>query len=658
MKVRSGNVKSALVWVGGLVLVVALFVSVMRGVAADQLHRDAERSALSWAHYASSTVPDLEDIFAGRSLSGEARARLKRLRYAADVFRFKLFDREGRQILVSDDLDRVDGDAPVNGAPVTGHAAPAIALSGKNHIVLKRETRIDRPAVYSEAYVPVSRDGQVLGIVEVYVDQVERAASVESAFTRIAGAVAVMVAFLMAIGGYQVWSRVRQQRQAEARMRYLAHHDALSGSLNRASFHEALQHAGWRRSEGGPGFALHCIDLDHFKDVNDSLGHSAGDEVLRQAAHRLNDAVRHGDHVARLGGDEFAILQTGVVTSADVSTMGERIVTALGLPYELAGKRVHCGASVGAAIHGVDATDQEELMHKADLALYRAKAAGRNTFSFYDAEMDEQLQARRTLIHDLREAIGGDQLTLHFQPLFDGDGRTLVGYEALSRWQHPTRGEVPPSDFIPLAEDSGSIDALSAWVLRRACADAATWPAPLSVAVNLSPAQFRHGDLVQVVSEALASAGLAPNRLELEITESLLMSNTEHVLSTLRTLSAMGIRIAMDDFGTGYSSLAYLWRFPFDKVKIDRAFTKNLAEDPKVSLIVRSIISLAHSLDIRVNAEGVETATQMAALQQHGCDELQGFLLGRPGPLKSLPGGDGATCRASSWPGAHEAMAT
>ena len=635
---RLGDWKGFALWGAGLALILALLAWVMRDAAADQLQRDTQQSALNWAQLAGSTVPDLDAVFDGRGLSAEALGQLKRLRHASQVFRFKLFDRQGRQILVSDDLDRTDPDGKARlGAPAAdSHAAPPSVLTGVNYIVLKRESRPDRPAVYSEAYVPVLRDGRVLGIVEVYVDQVERAASADRAFARVAGTVAVLLTLLMAIGGYQLWRRQRLQRQAEARMRYLAHHDVLSGALNRASFHEALQQAGWRRAEGGPGFALLCIDLDHFKDVNDSLGHAAGDEVLRQAAQRLNEAVRHGDHVARLGGDEFAVLQTGVSNAADVSTLAERIVAALAVPYEVAGRRVHCGGSAGAAIHGVDATEQEDLLHKADLALYRAKAAGRNTFSFYDATMDEQLQDRRTLTHDLRDAIGSDQMTLAFQPLYAGNGRTLTGYEALLRWQHPTRGNVGPAKFIPLAEDTGLIDALGRWVLQRACADAATWPDPLSVAVNLSAAQFRHGDLVEVVTAALDAAGLAPHRLELEITESLLMSNTEQILSTLRALSAMGIRIAMDDFGTGYSSLAYLWRFPFDKVKIDRAFTQNLGDDPKVNLIVHSIISLAHSLDIRVNAEGVETPSQMAALQDHGCDELQGFLLGRPSPLKAL----------------------
>jgi len=637
MKLRLGDWKTSVVSVLALACAALALGGVMRGAAADQLRRDAEQSAVSWAQFVSATVPDLERAFDGRGFSPPALEQLGRLRHITQVFRFKLFDRQGRQLLVSDHLDLPGAGAALGDAAARpDHGPDAEVLAGHKEVELRRESRPDRPAVYSEAYVPVLQGGRVLGVVEVYVDQTERADSIDRAFTTIASAVAVLLMLLMAIGAYQWWLRQRQQRVAEERMRFLAHHDVLSGALNRASFNEALAHAIWRRGEGGPGFALLCIDLDHFKDVNDTLGHSAGDEVLRQTARRLQDVVRHGDHVARLGGDEFAVLQTGVVSAVDVTTLAERIVMVLAAPHEVAGQRVQCSGSVGAAIHGVDATEQEELLHKADLALYRAKASGRATFSFYDATMDEQLQARRVLTHDLRAAIGSEQMSLHFQPLYAGDGRTLTGYEALLRWNHPTRGNVGPSEFIPLAEDCGAIDALGRWVLRQACADAAKWPAPLSVAVNLSAAQFAHGDLVGIVNEALCDTGLPAERLELEITESLLMSNTEQILNTLHRLSAMGVRIAMDDFGTGYSSLAYLWRFPFDKVKIDRAFTQNLGDDPKVNLIVHSIISLAHSLDIRVNAEGVETAGQMAALQEHGCDELQGFLLGRPSPLQAL----------------------
>jgi len=422
----------------------------------------------------------------------------------------------------------------------------------------------------------------------------------------------------------------------EERVHYLAQHDILSGALNRASFGEALERAVRRHGQDGGAFAVLCIDLDRFKEVNDAFGHAAGDDVLRHVTQRLRGLVRHGDQIARLGGDEFAVLQDGVSGPADVARLAQRIVEVLAEPHDIHGRKLQCAASVGAAVYGTDAGTVPELLHKADLALYRAKSEGRGGFSFYDAALDRQLQSQRDLVRDLRQAIADEALTLHYQPQYDTDGQSLVGYEALLRWMHPTRGNVPPGDFIGVAESSGLIEPLGRWVLRRACREAAGWPQALAVSVNLSAAQFRSDDLLTTVAAALDESGLPAERLELEITESLLMSNTERVLRTLHALSAMGVRIAMDDFGTGYSSLAYLWRFPFDKVKIDRSFTQGLGTDPKVGLIVRSIVSLAHSMEIRVNAEGVETSAQLGALQRYGCDELQGFLLGRPAPAETL----------------------
>jgi diguanylate cyclase (GGDEF)-like protein len=469
-------------------------------------------------------------------------------------------------------------------------------------------------------------------------DLPEAAVHLQAAFAKI---VATVLAMFVGLGllCLAFWRQsLRAEREAAEQVRFLAHHDALSGLLNRTSFQQAMQQSVDIGRAGGQAFAVLCIDLDHFKEINDTMGHAAGDAVLREASSRLQEVTRQGDRVARLGGDEFAVLQAHVSQAEDVGRLAQRVVQVLAEPYDVGGQSLLCGGSVGAAIYGVDGLAPAELLHRADLALYRAKAAGRGGFSFYDADMDLQLQERRELTRDLRRALAQDELSLHFQPLFESDGRTITGYEALLRWQHPKRGNIVPAVFIPLAEETGIIDALGRWVLMRACAEASMWAAPLAVAVNLSPAQFRRGDLVDVVNEALRESELAPHRLELEITESLLMGNTDPVIDTLRTLSEMGVRIAMDDFGTGYSSLAYLWRFPFNKVKIDRAFTQHLATDPKVGLIVKSIISLAHSLDIRVNAEGVETSAQMSALQAHGCDELQGFLLGRPAPVQvSVP---------------------
>jgi len=612
----------------------AVFFGVQQ-VARQYLREDAERTAVAWARYVGKAVPDVERVFAGEMPSPAMVAAMETLRGASTLFRYKFFAADGRYLLVSDSFTtRPPADA---GGGFSHPTAATVALGGGNDVALKEGDGIKRPPLYSEAYVPMLRDGKLIGVVEVYIDQTARAATIAQAFRRVVLLAGATLGAVFALGAWLWWRRVRQEREAEERVRYLAHHDVLTGAVNRASFELALKQASWRRTQGGPGFAVLCVDLDHFKDTNDSLGHAAGDELLRQATARLRALVRSADVVARLGGDEFALLQSGVDGSEAVATLAQRVVDSLAEPYALMGQRAAGSASVGAAIQGIDGDAAEVLMHRADLALYRAKSKGRGCYSFYDAALDRELQDRRALTQDLHDALAQGSLVLHFQPVYDGAGHQLRGYEALTRWPHPTRGFVPPLEFVPLAEETGLIDELGRWVLRTACAEAAGWPDGLSVAVNLSPSQFkREGVIVEEIRDALAAAGLPAQRLEVEITESLLMNNTEPVLRMLNALHTMGVRIAMDDFGTGYSSLAYLWRFPFDKVKIDRAFTQHLGDDGRVDLIVGSIVSLAHSLDIRVNAEGVETEAQRNALRDHGCDELQGFLLGRPMPRERL----------------------
>jgi len=639
--------RALLAWLLAGALAVAMAGWAMRSASRAQLRADAEHSALQWGQYVRDTVPELDAILAGRPLSAAAVEQLSRLRRLGEVFRFKFYDPQGREVLVSDQLGLGPDELARTrraAAPDTLQGSPEVRelvlVGGRTVVYLKESRRPDRPRVYSEAYIPVQgTNGNLGGIVEVYVDQADRADRIGSAFLRVSMAVVLGLALLLGLGLRQWTLRSRRERHAEDQVRYLAEHDPLTGLLNRASFNAALGEAEARARAGGPHFAVLCLDLDHFKHVNDIHGQAVGDQALRSVALRLGELVRQFDLVARLGGDEFAILQAGVRGSDDVSSLAQRVVDALAAPHELAELRVEGGASVGAAIYGIDGQGPDELLHKADLALYRAKADGRSQFSFYDAGMDAELQLRRELVRELRSAISGNQLTLHFQPLVEADGLHVSGYEALARWPHPDRGAVSPAEFIPLAEQSGLIEPLGRWVLQRACEEAMRWPAHLDVSVNLSAAQFQ-GDVVALVGDCLRSSGLAPQRLQLEITESLLMRNTDQVLQTLQALAVMGTRIVMDDFGTGYSSLAYLWRFPFHKVKIDRTFTQNMEGDAKVDLIVASIVSLSHALGIRVNAEGAETPSQLARLQAHGCDEVQGFLLGRPLPAHQLQHGE------------------
>ena len=372
-----------------------------------------------------------------------------------------------------------------------------------------------------------------------------------------------------------------------------------------------------------------CLDLDRFKEVNDTLGHGSGDRLLEQVAERLRQSVRETDTVARLGGDEFAVVQVGVEQPESAEALCRRLIDAVSAPYVLEGHEVTVGVSIGVALSPADGEASEVLLKHADIALYRAKTDGRGTFRFFAAGMDAALQARKAMEQDLRHALARNELEVHYQPLVDLQGRRMAGVEALIRWRHPVRGWVSPSEFIPVAEATGVIMPLGEWVLRTACTQAAWWP-DLYLSVNLSPVQFRHSDLAGMVTAVLQETGLEPSRLELEITEGVLLQETEAALSTLHQLKALGVRIAMDDFGTGYSSLGYLRSFPFDKIKIDQSFVSAIEHDGNAAAIVRAVLGLGKSLGMLTTAEGVETSQQLAFLETEACDQVQGYYLGRP----------------------------
>jgi diguanylate cyclase (GGDEF)-like protein len=622
------------VWVVSVLVSLTLVLGVARVLVDRQLLHNGEEEAENWVTFVQGSVPELEAGLGGSGFTPAARERLLLLSTADEVFRFKLFDLRGRLVLDSRQLAS-DTEAPAVD-PEAMLVAREVADAGDEHVQVHYRGQAGFPEVYSEAYVPIEIDARRVGVFKVFIDQTERAQGIGQAFALLCALVVLITCALAAAAGWAANRKLRDKLRTEDRLRYLASHDVLSGTLNRASFVDLLKASAWRQQRGGAGFAVLCIDLDRFKEVNDGQGHATGDEVLRKVGERLRAVLRQGDAVARLGGDEFAVLQAGVQRPDDVARLAQRIVEVLGEPFDCAGTLIRCGASVGAALFEPGIEDTELLMKQADAAMYQAKAAGRGRYSFFDAQVEAQMEDRRALARELRNALAQGELSLKFQGLFGNDGHSLLGYEALMRWTHPSRGEVPPSLFIPLAEESGLIVELGAWALRQACHEAALWPAPLHVAVNLSAAQFQRGDLEATVAAALAGSGLPPQRLELEITESLLISNTQQVIETLGRLSATGVRVAMDDFGTGYSSLAYLWQFPFDKIKIDRAFVKDLSHDPKVDLIVKSIVELAHALQIRVTGEGVETAEQLQALRRHGCDEVQGYLLARPAVADAL----------------------
>ncbi len=433
---------------------------------------------------------------------------------------------------------------------------------------------------------------------------------------------------------------ITERTQAEARIAYMARHDALTGLPNRLRFRERLSEA-VARGKRGEASAVLFLDLDHFKAVNDTLGHPVGDALLRQVGDRLRAQVRETDMVARLGGDEFAIVQDCPLQPQDATALAKRLIEALSLPYDLSGTQVTIGTSVGIAVLPDDGDDPDQLLKHADMALYGAKADGRDCFRFFEPRMHALMQARRTLEIDLRKALIEDQFEVYYQPLMNIATRNVSGFEALLRWNHPERGLVSPAEFVPLAEEIGLIVPLGKWVLRQACTDAASWPGGVKVAVNVSVIQFGSGTLVDDVTAALALSGLAPRRLDLEITESVMLDDTDGILVILHQLRDLGVGIAMDDFGTGYSSLSYLRRFPFSKVKIDRTFIQGLGTGAGCDAIVTAVTELCQTLGMATVAEGVETEEQLQLLRSGNCGEAQGFLFSKPRPAVEVA----AMCR-------------
>jgi diguanylate cyclase (GGDEF)-like protein len=428
----------------------------------------------------------------------------------------------------------------------------------------------------------------------------------------------------------RTYTDITERKRAEQRIEFLAHHDGLTGLANRVLLDDRLTQALAHAKRGNKQIAVLALDLDRFKYVNDSLGHAAGDSVLIQAAERLLSVVRAGDTVARVGGDEFVIVQTDAAQPQAAVEVARRVIEAMSRPLEFAGQPVQLGTSVGIAIYPADGNAATSLLKFADIALYRAKADGRGAFRLFEQGMDLHLRDRHELERDLRRAIGSDQLTLVYQPQIACASGEVTGFEALLRWRHPVRGSIPPSVFIPIAEESKLIGELGGWALERACSAARGWPEAIQVAVNLSAAQFQDSRLPDQVAEILHRTGLPATRLELEVTETLLIDDPKEAHSALSKLKDMGVRIALDDFGTGYSSLSYLHRYPFDRVKIDQSFIHSLGNDPSARSIVHTIIGMARTLNLDVVAEGIETEQELSILQGQQCAHVQGFLLGRP----------------------------
>jgi diguanylate cyclase (GGDEF)-like protein len=435
-------------------------------------------------------------------------------------------------------------------------------------------------------------------------------------------------------GAVRTYTDITERKQAETRIAHMARHDALTGLPNRVLLRERIEEALTRVRRDGETLAVLCLDLDHFKTVNDTLGHSVGDGLLKAVAERIENELSERDTVVRLGGDEFAVLQVGAEQPRSAARLAQHLVATMRDAFVLNTHRLHVGVSIGIALAPTDGLDPDRLLKCADLALYRAKGEGRDTFCFFEPAMDTEMQTRRAIELNLREALARGEFTLFYQPFFDISRGNVIGFEALLRWKHPSRGIVSPAEFIAVAEETGLIVPLGEWVIRQACREAVHLPDTTRVAVNVSAAQFRTPSFVQVVVTALAESGLSPARLELEITETLLMQSNDAVVKALHQLRSLGIRIALDDFGTGYSSLSYVRSFPFDKIKIDRSFVNELGKNGDCAAIVRAIVSLGAGLGIPTTAEGVETAAQLEFVRASGCSEAQGYLLGAPKPMR------------------------
>jgi diguanylate cyclase (GGDEF)-like protein len=430
---------------------------------------------------------------------------------------------------------------------------------------------------------------------------------------------------------------ITERRRAEAEIVHLARHDGLTGLANRAEFNARLEEASKRLKRNGGAVTVMMLDLDKFKAVNDTRGHLAGDQLLVEVGRRLQSEIRETDVLARLGGDEFAIIQEGVPDQrAGATALALRIISAITRPFDLNGHEARVGISIGLALAPAHGNESEQLMKCADLALYDAKANGRNDFRVFQDEMLKAADMQKLAESELRDAIAREEFELHYQPVISVETRRLCGAEALVRWRHPTRGLVAPDQFIPLAESTGLIVQLGEWVLRQACKDAASWPAHVKLAVNISAVQFRRGNLFDIILRILLETGLRPDRLELEITETALLENQEVHLATIRRLKSLGISMALDDFGTGYSAVNYLTIFPFDKIKIDKSFTQGVLNRRDCKAVIASTLALAQGLGTVTTAEGIETEEQFEYLRKAGVDIAQGYLFGRPVPLSQL----------------------
>jgi diguanylate cyclase (GGDEF)-like protein len=607
--------------VGGMVLCQSLLMKMLR--------EDAQATSGAWVSMLIARNPDILTVFSDATPSVQTKHNLDEAIQVGDIYRFRIWDPGGNLVYKSERLTSA-------GAPIVFGEKRAASAAASGSIV--NEVHEGGPPqnvrFFVESFIPVKKNGIVIGIFDVFLDQSDDKLLYQKSLFLTEGIIAILVIFAAGLPGYIVFSQMVALRTAKTEAQFHSEHDSLTGISNRNRLSNVAKGALALNRRNKSHIAALMIDLDRFKDINDTFGHAAGDEVLKAVGARLNSSIREEDSVARFGGDEFVVLQVGMAQPSGARFLADRLIEVLSEPYEFGGTDLECGASIGVAISPPDAKDFETLIACADAALYKSKAQGRNCVSFFEPGMDANIRERRQIETDIRRALTTNAFQLAYQPLHSFQDGRLLGFEALLRWPEGWSPQ-SPAVFIPIAEESGLINSVGAWVLQTACRTAAHWTHPLKIAVNLSPVQFRHGDIVSVVEEALKQSGLDPERLELEVTEGLWIQDGDCALDQLVRLRRMGVSIALDDFGTGYSSLAYLWKFPFDTVKIDRSFVNEMETEPKAAVIVNTIMGLGKSLGLTITAEGVETPTQARILREAGCDQAQGFLFGRPLPAAS-----------------------
>ncbi len=633
-----------LLWALAGTFVVVVAIALTWQTANHLLHQELRATAMDWTTYLVDNVDDLEQVMTTGRVSDESLRILKSASRFGNVFRYQLYDHRGKSVYASDGahsdyltetLTLIDGSNPMI-KDILSAEKPIVTLTEREETYARRPGLPER---YGQIYLPVVSDQGIQGMVEVYVDQTDKAAQYHHEFVVFATGLTLLFLFAMTFPMMMVWRKTKQRELAERKLHDMAHTDPLTGLANRTNFQDRFRRALRTLSnehQGSGMIALYWLDLDRFKTINDALGHPIGDALLRQVAHRLRRTISQHDTVARLGGDEFAIVLSDCKEQRHAAELAQKLIQSLAVPFDVEGHHVVIGVSIGIVFAPFDGDQVDDLLKKADIALYRAKDAGRSTYRFFKPDMEARSEVRHALEEDLRIAIQSGQLRLHYQPQICLTTGRIKGFEALLRWHHPRFGHMPPGEVIALAEETGLIMPLGYWALQQACADATTWPEEIRVSVNISAVQFGHINLVDLVSDALSQSSLGADRLDLEITESIVMADSKATIAKLRKLRRLGVHLSMDDFGTGYSSLSRLRNLPFNHLKVDRSFVRELAGNKDDIAIVHAIVALGQNLGMQIIAEGVETDAQLAQLRAEGCDIAQGFFFGRPVPAAEI----------------------